>query len=424
MSEEPLRIKIKEFDPFTFVQSFRWARNANTWWFSLLTICFAGILLIVTSIDGTVGGPRDLQPTEDFSRVFHIGHATASKPSFPLMRDLTSWLLALIIAATCLIIQRQWKLMAECLGGLANNGALKPQKVLKLDTRTSRMLRLDKQLAGCEKKPACALESLVESITNHTAPRMARWTAIVAFASVLLVILIILGEKHSIFQIFMPDGLSSVERNRWLSTAYANWWASDNHPLGFLAYFLIAYFAYYVVLTENIVGFVGAYLMVALPTVALLEADWVNGDGNYGWKPLSRVFRTVFLLLALHGFGISLLLVVLGIENFPWIIGLVLIWIVVVPLYILSVGRVFRRVQHDARERRITELEGFRIELDKVAVPENVVLIHGIADEIERVRKVRIRPVKVAIPRMFAFVGYLLPIILTIVQLLKSFGIT
>src|SRR5262249_53897830 len=137
-----------------------------------------------------------------------------------------------------------------------------------------------------------------------------------------------------------------------------SWWASDEHPLGLITYCLGALFGAYIIILQNIVGFQAVYVIVALPALVEFDADWLNRDGHYGWQPVAKVFRTVYLSLTLHGSAISLLLIVLGLRSFPWIFGLVAIWVTVVPLYLVVPWILFRRIEERARQHRIERLSG------------------------------------------------------------------
>lgn len=425
MPEE--QFKTRDLDPFIIVPPFRWAKNLKTWWLlAPLTIGLVGFYLCVTVIDGTFGSSRDFQAGEDFERVFDIGHPPASIPYFPWMRDITSWFLLFMIIATCLIVHKQWRLIAGCMSGLARNGVLKQRQQRdfdeKIKERNARILRIDKLLEGCKPPKApdplpeiWALDSLIARLSDRSVRRLASLAPVVALFTALLVFSLIVAEQHGLFEVFMPSGLSQPGRNVWLSMAYANWWASDHHPLGFFAYILGAYFIWYVILMQNIVGLLTAYMLTCLPSIVVFDADWLNRDGRYGWRPLSKVIYTVYASLTLHGFAISVVLVVLGVQNFPWMIVAVIIWVVGTTSYVFLPWIIFGRVETQAQEDRIRHLETLAERLD----PDNEIdRLQPIVTEIERVRNSHIRPVQIVIPGISAIIfAVLLPIVLTIVQI-------
>ena len=379
-----------------------------------------------TYIDGTFGSSRDFQAGEDFERVFDIGHPTASIPYFPWMRDITSWFLLFMIIATCLLVHKQWRLMAVCMSGLARSGVLKQRQQHDVDEkmkeRNARILRIDKLLKGCKPPKApdqlpeiWALDYLIARLSDRSVRRLANFAPVVALLTSLLVFSLIVAEQHGLFQVFMPSGLSQPGRNIWLSMAYANWWASSHHPLGFFAYLLGAYGIWYVILMQNIVGMLAAYMLACLPSIVVFDADWLNRDGRYGWRPLSNVIYTVYASLTLHGFTISVVLAVLGVQNFPWMIVAVIIWVVATTSYVFLPWIIFGRVEAQAQEHRIRHLETLAEGFD----PDNDIdKLQPIVTEIERVRNSHIRPLQFVIPGISTIIfAVLLPIVLTIVQI-------
>lgn len=403
-----------DFDPFELVPTFRMLRNINSWFLAPpLIIFFGSIILLACAKSGTLGSVKNFQPSLDLERVFGIDHVTPAKPSFPLIRDVTSWYLALMVIATCIIVHRQWQLMACCLSSLVTNGVLR-RKTRFTPDRLARVLRIDRHLQ--QGRPP-TLDSFLLDVNKAGTARVARWAPVIALAAALLVLALIIGEKETLFHVLIPRRLNPFEQREWISTAYSSWWAGDNHPLGLIAYFVAALFGAYIIIIQNIIGVQALYVILALNSVADFGIDWLNRDGHYGWKPVARVFRTVYISLTLHGFTISLLLIVLGLQSFPWVSGLVAIWVIVVPLYLFVPWKTFKQIETRCKDERIKQLVRL---VDEGSIDPDLHLrnLQLVVAEIERVRGVRIRPLRLLAPEFFTFViAVILPIILTAAQI-------
>ena len=409
------RLLVRDFDPFVVFQLFRHLRNVNSWLLSVLIgLVVAGVISAASALSGSFGHVSDFQPVQDFQRLFSLGRTQPAVPEFPLIRDITSWYLVFVVVATCGIVHRQWQLMARCLSGLAENGVLRPKPVLTLGRR-SRWLQVHRYVET--ERPQEALNNFIGRINDVLAARVARWAPVLAGISAFLVLSLIIADKESLFHVLVPRALTVSKQTEWLSNAYASWWASIDHPVGLIAYFVVAFVGAYVIVLQNLIGVASVYIIAALPDLAEFDADWLNRDGHYGWKPVLRVFRTVYISLSLHGLTISILLIVLGLQSFPWIFGLVAIWVVVVPLYIAVPWRLFRHVEDRAKQRRVDELGAMLGGRDMDESP-NLAHARVVALEIERTRRARIRPVRVLVPELSTFgIAVLLPLVLTAAQI-------
>jgi hypothetical protein len=409
---------VLDFDPFAVIPLFRHLRNVNSWVLAIpIGIFLGGIIAGASALSGAFGHVSDFQPVQDLQRLFDVGHPQPAHPAFPLIRDVTSWYLALVVVATCVIVHRQWQLMARCLSGLAEDGVLRPKSSITF-TRRSRALQVHRYVDAT--KPADALNDFITRINEVLAARIARWAPVIAGVAAFLVLSLIIADKESLFHVLTPRGFSLSQQQQWLSKAYATWWAGIDHPLGLIAYFLGAFIGAYIIVMQNLIGVASVYVILALPDLADFDADWLNRDGHYGWKPVVRVFRTVYASLSLHGLTISILLVVLGLQSFPWIAGLVAIWIVVVPLYIAIPWRLFRHIESQTKQRRVDDLAAL-LGADSLQQPLNLSQARVVALEIERTRRARIRPVQVLVPELSTFgVAVLLPLVLTVAQILFS----
>jgi hypothetical protein len=199
---------------------------------------------------------------------------------------------------------------------MAASGIISPVKRLPSSPKSRRLL-LHRILGNCD--PEGALTVLANWVNRFFA-KTSRWVpwAVAFLAAILAGLLLLGGRKNGVFQFMMPEERRAQQG--WLQDAYSSWWASSRHPLGESCFYLMAFLIIYVVLLQNLVGIVIAYGALALPEVVEIGADWLDRDGCFGWSPVVRIYRTVYLSLALHGFTLSVLLVVLGIRSFPWML--------------------------------------------------------------------------------------------------------
>ena len=410
-----LKLVTRDFDPFAALPLFGRLRRVNSWVLGLpIGAALIGLVVSASALGGTIGNAKDCQPVQDFERVFDLGHPLPSAPSFPLIRDVTSWYLVLAVIATCIVVHRQWQLMARCLTDLADNGSLRLKTNITLNRRL-RFLRVHRYIDP--QRPDTALDSFVGKVNELVAQRVAKWAPAIGIIAALLVLSLIVGDKENLFHALIPKGLSAGAQRQWLARSYDSWWAGINHPSGLFGYFLGAFIGAYVIVLQNLIGFAAVYVVMVMPSLVEFDADWLNRDGHYGWKPLARVFRTVYLSLTLHGLAISVLLVVLGLQSFPWIVGLVTIWVVVVPIYIFVPWILFRRLEDNARQRRMKALSML---VDGMAADsgEDLPKLRAVISEIDRVRRAHIRPLRVLVPELATFgIAVILPVILTAAQI-------
>ena len=304
------------------------------------------------------------------------------------------------------------------------DGAYYPPAARKED-RLARLLRIGKLVAPPDSdldsddtgSPDDVLNTFIERLSRLAADRIAKWAPYMAVVAVLIVILLIIGEQHSLFEVLVPRGLDQARRGEWRSEAYQNWWASYGHPLGLLVYFMACFFGAYILIMENTVALVVVYTVLALPALVNVDIDWLNRDGNYGWMPVKQIFRTIYALLTLHGCTISVLLIALGIQNFPWIVVLVVIWVIVVPLYAILPAIVFGKMVTEARGRRAKELETLPVYVAGIRAGD-IQGYRALMAEMERVRTAKIRPTYPGWPQVPPLViSAFLPVVLTIAQI-------
>lgn len=364
------------YDPFERAPLWVAFTRMRRSWISLggALLVFAAVLASLAS--GTLGTLSDVQIIADIRRTFSLGDPPPSSASFPLLRDVASWYLAAVIIYTWILVQEQWRLMRIALGDLLRTGVLRPSpSTISPDGESALTGSLSRTQTGIR--------------IAHLLQPLALAAAIAAMA------FLVTGEKENgLFRVLMPDGLSQSEQHQWLQDAYASWWAGSNHPLGLGVYFVFGTLGLYIIILQNIIGFLALGLVRRLRRVAVLDADWLNRDGRYGWLPIARVFRTVYWSLIVHGAAVALVVIVLGVENFAWIWWLVALWTAVVVLYTVVPWLVFRRVETGAKQRRIqTRIEHLHAAGLDASSPAPDLLPYEA--EIRWTHQARIRPLRV-----------------------------
>ena len=99
------------------------------------------------------------------------------------------------------------------------------------------------------------------------------------------------------------------------------------------------------------------YVIIAMYFLIEPRADWLNRDGRFGWAPLAHAYRTVIWANALLGAALTVTLLALGISNYDWVVVLVVMYMILMPTFILMPWVAFRHVEEKARAARVSEIE-------------------------------------------------------------------
>lgn len=404
----------------------------------MITIVFAANIF-----QGTFGAGHDLHLMEDFRTVLgpkrsleeSTDYSLASAPHFPFIRDFVSWVLLATIIIGIFLLHRQAQKMSVCLSKLAANGAIISRSPIyrlnaageqELDahstfrlTMTSRLLGIDSVVSGVPPHDAfnavIARANLKSQWCAHTV------LALLIILAAALAWMLKLGTTNEFFLALAPpypdSSIGDVWRQHWLKNAYDSWWASSNNPLGNILYSAFAFVAFLVVLCFQPVGLFVLYIVVGMKHTTDWSADWSNRDGCYGWRPVAEVYRTVLQAVSLLGVAISVMLLMLGIHNFKFVIGAVVLYTLVAPLFIFLPRIVWRNVAETAKAARITDLtKGLsNFELDN---PRDNLKALVILHEIDRCERAEIAPTRVK--RLWTSVGFTalgFPLLLTLFQL-------
>jgi hypothetical protein len=407
----------REFDPFAASPVASMLARVSTGRLVILLPLILALLFAATLLEHTTGGLRDVQPLADLRLALNSGGGQ-SAPRFPLTRDfLTLWLMVAEVA-TVLIVHRQWILMAECVGSLESSGAI----VALNRPVPSRWLRLGERLFPVEEgsQDLDGLETVMRHARSSLAVMRAKRGWVLAGLALVGSAVVILGENPQILSAVAPPGLDAKRDSAWLHNAYSSWWAGLSHPVGALVYFLLIAFGIYLVLIQNAIGLCCSYFVLTLTKVAKLEADWLNRDGHYGWRPIALIFRTVYWSLLLHGVTLALVVIVLGPSHVLLIMPLLAVWLLVAPIYIGGSILVFRRVERSARAQRLALIEG-QMQCASISASSPAPALAPYLLELDLAINARIRPLSLGrLRESVIFTAFILPLILAAIQLAAS----
>jgi hypothetical protein len=405
------------FDPFTVIPAFPLRlREARSRWLLLPGAVIGLLLVVATTLEGTLGTRDDVHLVRDVRYVFS-GTVPYTKPTFPLVRDVTSIFLFLVVAVGVVLMHKQWQYIAAALPAMRRSGVITPRRQ-PLSNTLSRLLRLDALLGDCPDYQALdRLEQRMGSIRTRTKALLSGGVLVIGFVMATLAGNGISRVNH---EVLAPTGGTAAQRQQWLEQARASWWAGPDHPMGLVLFALVTWFAMALILTCQTVGAVAVYMAAALYCVADLGVDWYNHDGRFGWMPVARIARTVYLCLILLGAGISFVVAVLGSQIVFSLVGLVMLYLLFIPVFTVVPWSIFNRVERQARSRRVAELAhaGTRIQADDLA------RVRSLVEEFARCRAARINPMRLrAVPSGVFVSVVLLPIVLTALQIYAQVGL-
>lgn len=414
-----------DFDPYHFMFHAN-AVRAPLYVPGAIAVVMVFLLLVVNLLQGTFGAADDFRFADDARRVFSSSVTAPSPPAFPLTRDVVSWLLLLSVIAGMLLLHREWQLMKQCIPALVKNGVLVACKPVRSDdggldvvrtygiNRLGRLMRIDHIVAECD--PEDALTTFLLAVKRSLRRKRTIIIVAVLLASVILAKLLLHGEQEGLFTAFAPSGLSGDRLHAWLAASYRSWWAGDDHFWGQLLYLIYAIIAFVIIVSFNVVGMIALYVVIGLKFVADPGADWFNRDQRYGWRPLAAVFRTVLLAVGLLGATLTVTIIAIGVRNFPWIGFVVLLYLLAVPLFVLTPAIIFRRTEQTAKDMRVAELIGMLDGVDTKHV-DGLSQMATVLNEIERCHSARIRPLRMLSTGYATIISvWVLPVLLTIIQ--------
>ncbi|MCG7608448.1 hypothetical protein [Mycobacterium sp. CnD-18-1] len=351
---------------------------------------------------------------------------------FPFIRDFASWLLLVAIIIGLFLLHRQAQLMSRCLSQLADNGAIVARETM---TRTdgsidrigtfnldwiSRVLLINRLVKSASAEDA--FDSVVQQVTAFCVRLTKIFGSLVPFvAAAVIGLLLLIGPTRGFFLSLSPDFASEAARSEWAQSAYGSWWASLDHPVGAVVYFVYAIVAFLIVLSFQPVGFSVLYLIVAMRYTTQWNADWKNDDGCYGWRPVAEVYRTVLQAVSLLGVAVTVMLVMLGIQNFAFVLIPVLLYVCVAPFFVVLPRFIWRDVAETAKRNRINQLlDGIsKYDIDNPDRNSNLLTV---LQEVDRCRRAEIYPLRVhKLWQSTVFTAWIIPLCIATFQIVFPF---
>lgn len=410
------------FDAFAFIPIFPGSlKNLKIRW---ITIGGLGVLLLVTLgtlIEGTFGRPSDFRLLTDVQYVFS-DTVPATPPSFPFIRDISSLLFFFFIVIGFALLHLQWSYITRALTDLRRSGTMVPREQPKSNI-ISKVLGIDrifKKDGEDDAEPYTALDRLEKHFGDVSQRKKILLSSLVVFCALVYATLLENSLSRNIFRVLAPTNATAEEKSQWMEHAKQNWWAGQEHPFGLVVYAILTILAMILILSYNVVGLISVYFAIAAYFAGEQRADWFNKDGQYGWAPIAQVFRTVYWSLVLFGAAITTLIAVLGAQMPISVVGLILLYIVLTPVFTVVPWLVFRNVEKNAKQKRRDYLENAIKGIDEPDLEQFRLYV----DEFERCRQARIRPMRLHTTSFSALTTVVfLPIILTLLQIYAEVGL-
>ena len=340
-------------------------------------------LIAVAAFQGTLTHESGVEVIwSDVRRAF--GGAGASDivdADFPLFRDTVSIAVVLALAVNIRVLYQQWEAIEDFVPGLQRRGVLNVPKTAQDE--------FDRVLTNTN--------SLYKRVGTAS-------TAIGLLALVLAFWLVFEQRSGGILGVFAPKDLEGAARQDWLQGAYESWWASTDNPAGFVLYSVLAGAALYFVLLQNLVGLSFSIFWARFGSRVEIGLDLLNADNTYGWAPLLRLMRTVYVSLLVHAVALTMLSVVLQGEV-RGAVGVLLALIVLVgPVYLLTPVFVLRKPIREFKESEIKRLiaqSGDEGQTSRAAVRDEIAVIHK-ATPFPRSRRIGVAMCLYAVPVFIA----------------------
>lgn len=367
-----------------------------------------GTAFLVTAIEGTLGSVSDFRPVADVQRIAGTS-TTPAPPEFPLLRDTATWALATIIFLTIGVVWRQWQLLGSCLRELAANRVL----IEKAQPDINRVRRLLGYKRMANYKGRHGIEGFIARMNHYleVAGSFPALFLVFSLAVALTVILVSSYDSLGVFRLWNIDE-SSWSDGRFADLAYQNWWASRENLGGHVVYIMIAFVGIFAILLQNVVGLIAVYVIGGFPAFCDFGVDWFDCDGNFGWRPLGQVFRTVRWSLLMHGLALTILFAMVGAGVWPYAVLLLALWACVFPVYLGIPSLVMRSVGSDAKRAALIR-----------AASDGPDDIERASSVVPYIRHASVKPLRMSRFGVYAFfASILLPTILTIIQIVGSSG--
>ncbi|MCX5042358.1 hypothetical protein OG921_04040 [Aldersonia sp. NBC_00410] len=346
------KLTIDRIDPFLSERSLAWLSLRRIPPEILLAPAFASVVLFVVLAKFSNSLSMDDVPLAVCQDVGHLLESSklscVNEPSvpaaMPLARDVWSIVLMFAAVLSPYLVYKQWTGFHALIPTLSRNGLI-----------------LDRY-PGSDAVGALTLE--VDAMNRYfrgpgSSTLFTSLIAAIAMASLMV------GERAAIYRPLAPP--SDAE---WPTKVWDKWWANPAiSSWSWMLYFVVGFVAVYYIVRMNLVGSRVVLGLWRVRRRVLYGADVDNADGDYGWKPVTRILSATWVALILHGAGLLSLMVLLDIPNWVLLVPLLGQWLVLLPFYtILPLVIVMRDV------RRFRKMKEKETQLVLAAIPSSDVV--------------------------------------------------
>ncbi|HEX4721412.1 MAG TPA: hypothetical protein VH333_02780, partial [Pseudonocardiaceae bacterium] len=236
------------FSPYSGSILFRLIRRlptAATW---LAVPLMLILVVVVAAVQGTFLGSGRFSLWQDLRTVLGENIVPGSDIEFPLMRDLSSVVLFLLIGLTVVCLHYQLRILELHFVSIRNGSETWRWK--DPDRSTSRLVTW--ALAGVRRgdKKVGPKKAFRMLLAYHSLSRPGR-DVLMAVSAGVVAIGVSLYEKY--VHVFAP--FAPVEGDTaWENRAYDDWWASWHHPAGAVVYVVLITVGIYTVLAQNVMS--------------------------------------------------------------------------------------------------------------------------------------------------------------------------
>lgn len=359
-SEEWLYLKIFRGDPLLRYLKEK-ESDGRRLLYSVIILCISS-LAVGAAIDGML-------PQKDFL-VYWCADAThyigakkhycnvSSADTMPLLRDIPTLLLAIVLSATPFLAYRQWLAISKIFSDL---------------DRQNLLLFLDETYVRNE----------FDKANKFFYTWRRRNPAIMAITMFCM--------------LFVNNGLSKGELFPNVGNiAYQYWWPHIGNYSWVTFSFWAAVFIY-VIIIQNFYGGRVIYLLWRIRSLIRVDLNIYATDAFYGWGKIVATLRCTWSTLLIH--GISLFLISLALPSFlgVWMAPLFVQWIVTLPLYTLLPISVMSSNKKRWQKEKLEELQ---CKSEQESSQQTEWRAQQISEAAKLIREVSVNPIKGFVPTM------------------------
>lgn len=402
------------FSPYSGSSLFRLIRRVPTAVTWLVVPILLIIVVVVAAAQHTFLGDGRFSGWQDLRTVLGAHIARNSDPDFPLLRDLSSLLLFVLIGMTIVCLHFQLRILDLHFTRIRNGD--ETWKWKNSDQPQSRLVTWALAGARVGGRKVGSKKAFRLLLSYHSLPRLGR-DVLMAVCAVAAAVGISFYEKY--VHVFAPFAPASGD-TAWESRAYDSWWASWHHPAGAIVYVLLVAAGIYTILAQNIMSMTMVKVLILFHIVADFGVDWLNVDGSYGWGAVRRFFRSVYCSILLRAAQLTIAVLILDVRNYYFVGIAATLWTAFIVVYVAVPQVIFKGKFELIRRGRLDQLvAGFNSRDLDAACPSPDT--ESYLREIERVRTARINPLGLAKWESSGFsIIVLFPVLLTIAQIVAT----